>query len=83
MITATNLEFYFLYRNLIHVDFEPFQVEEHPEGTCGWDSVEIWDYVRREPNSSQASTEGSDHYTLTEAGGTVEDSVNPQGTIEN
>ena len=69
-------------RHLIHLEFTDFVVEEHPDGSCSWDSVEIWDFVRRtvKPADGEENTVPSEEgNTLTEAGSTVEESENPQG----
>ena len=54
-------------------------VEEHPDGSCSWDSVEIWDFVSRRPGEEENTIPEEGGNALTETGSTVEESQNPQG----
>ena len=66
---------------MIHLDFSDFLVEEHPNGLCSWDSVEIWDFVTRNAGENENTVPAAGGNTLTETEYSVEDSQNPQGTV--
>ena len=66
---------------MIHLDFSDFLVEEHPNGLCSWDSVEIWDFVTRNAGENENTVPAAGGNTLTETEYNVEDSQNPQGTV--